>query len=292
MDIILADERVLLLKEQLSIDHAEGRAWTNKTDAFGTVSRMTSLLQRPKDEDFQLVYREHRYQPFWHIECNARYIYERTREYPVEVGGPEVHTLTIEGKDYDVAGGTVILTGLEHCREEPHQVAFLDGLTSISDLSLAGYLEFPSTEIPMDELDDFAPEDAIVVPPQARASAVVHEVLAGMIRTVQADRILEDRVEVERADLYYRPVYAFRYRWISKDREGVIEYDALTGKVEAGGKTFQQYMGRFLDPEFLFDLGVDTADLVLPGGGMAVKLARRGIDVARSKARDASSPGG
>jgi len=72
MEITVADEHAWLLKEQLTIDHAEGRAWSKKTDAFGAMAKVTSLLQRPKDDDFVLIYKEHRYEPFWHIVSNAR----------------------------------------------------------------------------------------------------------------------------------------------------------------------------------------------------------------------------
>jgi hypothetical protein len=285
MEITLADQRALVLTEQLSIDQAEGRAWSKKIDAFGRMVKMTRFVQRPKDEDFELIYKEHRYQPFWHIACRARYIYERRREYPLPLSGPEVETVSIEGKDYQAVEGRLTLTGLEHCREEPHKEAYVEGLSNVVNPALASYLKYEATEIPMEELDEFAPEGVIAVPPQSRASAVVHEVLTGMIKSVQADRILEDSVEVERVDLYYRPVYAFQYRWLSKEREAVLEYDALTGQLEAGGKTFQQYMGKILDPEFLFDVGVDTVDLLVPGGGIAVKLARKGIDAARSRGK-------
>lgn len=226
-----------------------------------------------------------KYQPFWHIACRAHYHYERRREYPLALSGPEVESVNIEGKDYQAVEGRITLTGLEHCRETPSQEVFVDGLSNVANPSLAEYLKFSATEIPTDELDEFAPEGTIVVPPQSRASAVVHEVLTGMIKSVQADRILEDRVEVERVDLYYRPVYAFQYRWISKGKLAVIEYDALTGQIEAGGKTFQQYVGKILDPDFLLDVGIDTVDLLVPGGGIAVKLAKKGIDVARSRSK-------
>ena len=56
MEISLADERALLLKEQLTLEQAEGRAWSNKIDAFGRIAKMGSLLQRPKDDDFELIY--------------------------------------------------------------------------------------------------------------------------------------------------------------------------------------------------------------------------------------------
>jgi len=285
MEITVADERALLLKEQLSMDQAEGRAWSGKTDAFGAIAKMTSFLQRPKDDDFELVYKEHRYQPFWHVVCNAHYVYERSRQYPLALSGPEVEAVTIEGTRYQATNGLVTLTGLEHCREESHQEVFVEGISGEKVPTLADYLKFQATEVPVEELDDFAPEGTIVVPPQARASAIVREVLAGMIKNVEADRILEEQVEVERVDLYYRPVYAFQYRWLSKGKEAVMEYDALTGQLQAGGKTFQQYVGKVLDPEFLFDMGVDTVDLLVPGGGIAIKLARKGINVARSRGK-------
>ncbi len=283
MEITLTEQRALILKEQLPLDQAEGRAWTRKMDAFGRMVKMTSLVQRPRDEDFELVYREHRHQPFWHVVCTARYVYERQREIPVVPGGPEVESVTIEGVQYRPEGGKIMLRGLEHCREELESQVFVDAYTGEQNPALERYLEFPATEVPLEELDSFAPEGVIMVPPQTRASAIVREVLVGMIKSVQADRILEDRVEVERVDLYYRPVYAFQYRWKSKEREAILEFDALTGQLEAGERIFQQYVGKILDPDFLFDVGVDTVDLFVPGGGIAIKLARKGIDVARGR---------
>jgi len=283
MEISLADERALLLKEQLTLEQAEGRAWSKKLDAFGRMAKVGSFLQRPKDDDFELIYKEHRVEPFWHIECHAKYVYERQREFPVSISGPEVEKVTVDGQEYVVENGRLILHGIEHCREEPHKEVFIDGYTNQPHPELGSYLDYPANEVPTDYMDDLTEKGIIVVPPQVRASAVVREVLIGMLRTVQADRILEDSVDIQKVDLYYRPVYAFQYRWKSREKEAILEYDGLTGQLQAGGKTFQQYMGKLMDPEFLFDVGADTIDLLLPGGGIAVKLARKGIDAARKK---------
>ncbi len=283
MEISLADERALLLKEQLTLEQAEGRAWSRKLDAFGRMAKMGSFLQRPKDDDFELIYKEHRIEPFWHIECQARYVYERRREFSIPISGAEVEKVTVDGQEYGVNDGRLILYGIEHCREEPREEVFIDGYTNQSIPELSSYLNFPANEVPTDYMDDLTEKGIIVLPPQVRASAVVREVLIGMLRTVQADRILEDSVNIQKVDLYYRPVYAFQYRWKSREKEAILEYDGLTGQLQAGGKTFQQYMGKLMDPEFLFDVGADTIDLLLPGGGIAVKLARKGIDAARKK---------
>ena len=36
------------------------------------------LISRPKDEEFEVVYRERRLQPFWRLSTHTRYSYERT----------------------------------------------------------------------------------------------------------------------------------------------------------------------------------------------------------------------
>ncbi len=283
MDITLADERAFLLKEQLSLEQAEGRAWEKKVDAFGRIVKVASFLQRPKDSDFELIYKEHRYEPFWHIVCRARYVYERRRDYPISLSGPEVKSVTLDGKQYEVTNGRIHLTLTEHCREEPERILFLNGYTNQPDDSLGQYLKHTANEVPPEHLEDLGKQGTIVLPVQARASAVVRDVLLGVLKSIHADTIVEDAVEIANVDLYYRPVYAFQYRWLSKEKEAIVEYDAVTGELRTDGKTFQQYMGKLLDPEFLFDVGADTIDLLVPGGGLAVKLARKGLDVARSR---------
>ncbi len=281
MEVNLADERALILQKQISIEQAEGRAWGRKVDAFGTIAKMGSLLQRPKDDDFKLVYKEQRYEPFWRVVCDARYVYERHADYPLTFNDPAIKSVTIADVEYQVNGGKIILSGLEHCREELHVDAFIDGLTGARNPALADYLKYPAVEASDRELSDLPSGEVIVVPPIARASVVVHEVLIEVTKSVKAEHILEDRVAITQIDLYYRPVYAFQYRWLSKEKEAIIEYDGLTGQWQAGGKTFQQYMGKILDPEFLFDVGVETVDLFVPGGALAIKLAKKGLDIAR-----------
>lgn len=283
MEISLADERALLLKGQLSMDQAEGRAWSSRIDAFGRMAKMGSFLSKPKDDDFQLIYKEHRLEPFWHIVCRAKYVYEKHREFPLELTGGMVEKVTINGQEYVVQNGRLTLMGTEHCREEPEKETFVDAYTSQENPELQQYLTYPANEIPTSYLDELSEQGIIVVPPQARASAIVRNVLVTMMRQIQADRVIEDNLEIERVDLYYRPVFAFEYRWLSREKDAILEYDGLTGQLEAGGKTFQQYMGKLLDPEFLFDVGVDTVDLFVPGGGLAVKLAKRSIDVVRKR---------
>jgi len=67
MDVEIAQERILVFTDRIGPDAAEGMAWAKRLEAFGALARMSGLLSRPKDEAFEVVYREKRLQPFWRI---------------------------------------------------------------------------------------------------------------------------------------------------------------------------------------------------------------------------------
>jgi hypothetical protein len=100
MEIKMPEERVLLLNDQLDDIEAEKIAWNNKTNAFGTFHQFSSFLSRPKDEDFVLTYKEHRYLPFLHIKSNAKYVYDRTVSHEWSTSGSEVVSIVLNGIDY------------------------------------------------------------------------------------------------------------------------------------------------------------------------------------------------
>jgi hypothetical protein len=64
MDVELAEERILVLADRFTLDHADGRAWSKRADAFGAVAKLGGLLNRTGSEDYECVYRERRLQPF------------------------------------------------------------------------------------------------------------------------------------------------------------------------------------------------------------------------------------
>ncbi len=275
MNVELAEERVLFHPDRFNMDHAEGRAWSQRMEAFGTLAKLSGFLNKPRDEDFELVYRERRYQPYWRIVASGLYAYERQRAYDVPVA-PEVRSVNIGGQDYAATDGRITLSGLETCREEVRSEALYDGVTKQLDSMLHGYLKYDAEVVPQDKVADFAPEGVIVVPPQAKASILLRDVIAGVIKRIDADKVLEEQVRVEAIDLHYRPVYAFRYRWQGK--EAVIEFDALTGEARPGGATFEQYLGKVMDPKFLLDVGVETANIFFPGAMLARIVVEKGVE--------------
>lgn len=115
------------------------------------------------------------------------------------------------------------------------------------------------------------------MPPEHRSSFVVRTLLSGMIKPLQADSVSEERIVLDHADLYYRPVRAYEFHWVSRDRRGVVEIDAITGQVNIG-KSLVAGLSKMLTRDALFDVGADTAGMLIPGGSIAVKVAKMALD--------------
>ena len=274
MEIALAEERMLRLVEEFSPDEALARVEEAKVAAFGTMSR---LLLRPKPEDIALTYRELRYEPFWHIRCRTHYIYDRSVTYTVPVTGPEVQAVTISEIRYEVRGAegpAIEVPAMEHCEQEQLLERFLDAVSG-EERPWGKYLDYTAEEVT--DPRSFPPEGTLALFPQIRASFVVRQALRDFLQPIQADVLHEEKVAVERIDLYYRPVYAFEYTWESRRRRTVLELDGLTGEIHTGGRAIRETLQKVLSSELLFDIGVDAVDLLVPGGGIALKLAKAAV---------------
>jgi hypothetical protein len=278
MDISLAEERAFHITPQIAFDVARVRVEDKKTNLVaGTVG---ALLSRPKSEEIQLISTENRLEPFWEVTISSRTRYDRNRSYTLPVGGPEVRQVTILEHEVTVdpkakGGPSLQLTGVEHCMEEHRVSRTFDGLSGEKE-DFSKYLSFAKQEIP--DLTAFAPEGLLVVPPQARATAVVRQVMSEVVKPVQAQTIHEERVDVEEMDLYFRPVYAFEYNWTPKNKKVIVEYDALTGETRTGGKKLQDQIKSMITRDLLFDVTADAVGVIVPGGSIAVKLVKAVVD--------------
>lgn len=277
MDIQLAPERIFLLEERLTVDELQQRAMDRRLQAFG--SGLGSLLQRPKADDVALVERQRRLEPFWHVACRALYVYERNRDYTVAASSPEVRQVTITGTTYEVQESrqprSFTITAREHCRDEFAHSIFSDGTSGLPVADGAAVIGGPRSEVT--ELSALATEGTVVVPPEQRASFVVRKLLTEMMKPLQADAVLEESLILEQTDLYYRPIWAFEFAWKPRDRKGVVEIDALTGQMRQGQALLPQIRG-MMTRDVLFDIGADTAGLLIPGGSIAVKVAKAAMD--------------
>jgi hypothetical protein len=277
VEIALADQHIFVLEDRLTPQDIQQRAMDKRAGAFG--SGIGSLLQRPKAEEIELTNSQHRLEPFWHVGGQARYVYDRSRDYTVPASGAEVREVTLHGNTYPVSGapgrGAFVLSTVEHCRDEVRQDLYIEGVAGTPVADATALLAGPRREVA--DLTAAGESGAVVVPPAQHASSLVRQLMASLMKPVQADTISEESMTVEQIDLYYRPWWAFEFLWKPKDKRGVVEIDGLTGQMRPG-QALMPKLQRMVNRDTLFDIGADTAGLLVPGGSIAVKVARLAID--------------
>jgi hypothetical protein len=277
MEIYITTEKAFHLFPQLSLEVAHDRLAQKKTNLVaGTVG---ALLARPKPEEIQLISVENRLEPFWMINAFLHTTFDRNDTYTVPVRSAEVKSVTILGQEISTTSNAKGMTGfslnsVEHCLEERRASFTFDSAGTRVDMSK--YLPCAKTEI--SDWANFAPEGTLVVPPQARATTVVRTVLAEMIKPVQAQVIHEEKLNLESIELNFRPVYALEYEWTPKNKRVIIEFDAITGDIHAGGKKFQEQIKSVLTRDLIFDVTADAVGMFVPGGSIAVKLVKAVVD--------------
>jgi hypothetical protein len=278
MDIQLGEHRIFRLEPRFNHDALLQKAMDRRTGALG--SGIGGLLQRPKADEVELVASQQRLEPLWHVACRARYVYDRTRSYSVPASAVDVKSVTVLGTEAPVVASgkgpaAFAIPVLEHCRDEFADELFVDGVTGEAVADGASVISAARTEVI--DLATLADADTVVVAAEQRASSVVRLLLAKMLRPIQADVMLEEALEVEALELFYRPVWAFEFRWAAKGKAGVVELDALTG-VARNATSLRTQLSRAVSRDALFDIGADTVGLLVPGGSIAVKVARIAID--------------
>jgi hypothetical protein len=280
MDIQLTEQRMYALNETLTLEQARARAMDRRTQAVA--GGLSGLIQRPKTEEVVLVDSQKRFEPFWHVACAARYAYDRARQYNVPVSGSEVKEITLQAQKYVIAdtgkGGRVFtVMATEHCREEWRQELFADAQNGNPLSDAAPLVRGSKVEITDPQI--LAGEGAVVVPAETRASFVVRQLLNQTLKPVQADVVHEEAIVLETIDLYYRPIWAFEFVWKPKDKRGVVEFDAVTGQMRTSASLMPKIdLGKMISRDTLFDIGADTVGMLIPGGNLAVKIAKVALD--------------
>jgi hypothetical protein len=278
MEISLAEEHAYHYLPQFTPEIARDRVEQRKVQLMG--GTMGTLFGHLKPEDVQFLGIENRLEPFWLVTISSRTVYDRTRSYTVPVSGAEVNSVSVMGQELPIETKNKVasftLDAIEHCQESTRVTRAFLGVQGVP-ADPEKYVPFAKTLIP--DLNTFAPEGVLLVPPQLRATAVARQVIGEVIRPVQNAHIIhEERVDVETLDLNFRPVYAFEYEWSSKGKRAVIEFNALTGEITGGGKKLQDQFKGIVTRDLIFDVTADAVGMLVPGGSIAVKLVKAVVD--------------
>ena len=121
---------------------------------------------------------------------------------------------------------------MEHCTDDIRDEVFVDGQSGVAVTNGAALIAGPRIEV-MDP-GTLGEDETIVVPPEQRASAIVRQLLAKMLRPLQADTVHEESLAMDHIELFYRPIVAFEFHLPAKDRRGVVEVDGADRRGEDG----------------------------------------------------------
>ncbi|MBF0501353.1 MAG: HEAT repeat domain-containing protein [Candidatus Riflebacteria bacterium] len=260
------EQKIFALEPNISREEAESKAVAAKIDAFGLLSK---LLYRPKMERITLVYAETRFEPFWHVICQTSLDYTRVRSEELRFDS-HIQEVRIGERIFPIQNGHLQLSIPEHCIDEVRREVYIDAQTGAKG-DFAKHAAANCREIKQTE--ELMIEDLIVVPAQIKASLIVRDLLADMFKPIKATEINAERIILSKLSLCFRPVYAFEFRWEDYQQIAVLEIDGITGALVAG-KAVKQKLKEIFNEENLFEIGGEAIGMVVPGGNLAMKLAK------------------
>lgn len=266
--------KIFVFDQVYPLSAATEQAKQKKLNAFGMVAKLNPF-KRPKDETVLLTKDELRYEPFWHVVTKREVDFSREINYPVDIGNAYANKVVINGAEYPIAEQgnkrSINLSAVEFCYRKIDYQDYLDGLARESKKgSLENYIKKYKTQ-----------EHAALQLPEAVALKVRVPTLLQKINHVLSSEVInahefqQDFITVEKAYLYYRPVFAFEFAWTTEDKVGVIEVDGLTGEVIENGQWFKDKLSSITTREMLFEASAEIAGVFVPGGSIAVKVIEK-----------------
>lgn len=265
------------LKKEELLEIAE----KNRNKAFGFISGIADKFAKEKAE-IKLIKIIKRYDPFWHIIAESTVDYERKSKYKVIVQ-KEVKKLLIGDKEFLAEEGkkdnTIVFDSVDICHEHRRKEVLIDGAVDVKNSSniknnekYSVYLNDESKKIK--EVEEMMKTDVIVVPVVLKAAFILRSMLQEIINPVSADRILDEKVEVEQMMLYFKPIYLFEYKHSKKNETRYVEIDSVTGRVDTLKKLEHKASKELFTESALFDVGVSAISSLVPGGEAAYKLVK------------------
>ncbi len=207
----------------------------------------------------------------------------RKAQYQINVK-PEVRSVTINKKVMTVEENKpmCVFDGDEHCFEKYDQDLRITAWAGGKDKDdLKPYLEAKSGSI--SKIESLMRKDTDVVPVGTRASFLVAEMIKNLLKSIQADKIIDERVEIKKLTLYFRPVHVFNYTDSESGKMKTIEVDAVTGEISKPSQLAQRLKGAKPSEDTLFDVGAGLADAVVPGLGIGGFVGKKILQRHRQK---------
>jgi len=266
--------KIFVFDDVYPLSAATEQASKKKLNAFGLAAKLNPF-KRPKDETVLLTKHVQRYEPFWHVSTNRAVDFSREINYPVEIGNSYATKVVVNGNEFPIAEKngkrSINISAVEYCHRK---IDYQDNIDGLGRESKKGVLENFLRKYKFQEHESIQLQEAI--PLKVSVATLLQKINQTLSsEAINAHEIQQDFIAIEKAHLYYRPVFAFEFAWTTEDKVGVIEVDGLTGEVIENGQWFKDKMETILTREMLFEASAEIAGVIVPGGGLAVKVVER-----------------
>lgn len=271
-------EKLILLEDVLGWDKARQMAVDHKAKAFNSI---LSLLMKPNPDDIEVIYEERRFEAFWHIVGTSEFEYKKRNRYQVPVTA-EVVDLEALGQKFEINQNTrsFTLESLEHCKENYREELMIDANIDQSG-NFSKYLTAPKRQI--NSTEELSADGTPVVYLETRATTLVREVLAKLVKPIKADQIIEENIVISELSLYFYPVYTFEFLWKSKNKKSTLSFDAVTTEVDFKATKITDTLRKSFTNDDLFEFSKEIAQNIVPGGGLAVMLGKKALEMTKKQ---------
>jgi hypothetical protein len=252
-------------------EEAQAIAEQNRSKAFGVLTGIMKVFEKKKKEIVLSGYQK-RYEPFWHVLGESVQEYKRRSHYGFHVK-PEVISITFNNKTIPVSEQEPFIhfEAEDHCFEQ-YSKTLLQSAVHEKQKDLQRYLEAKKRTIR--SLIQLESNTTVIEPINIRASFLVNQLIKDLVKPIQADKIIQEVVEIKRLALMLRPVHVFEFREEGAAQGKTIEVDAVTGEWKRGEPLISAERGKQLLAEGAFEVGAEIAATVIPGAAAAAALGK------------------
>lgn len=197
---------VEVIEDVYSKEEAQAIAEQNRSKAFGVITGIMKMFEKNRRQIILSGYQK-RHEPFWHIVGEGVQEYKRRTHYAFNVK-PEVRSVMFNNKVITVDENelTCHFEGEDHCFEH-YTKEMLKSAVHEHEKNLDRYLG--SKRKKARNIESVESKEAVVEPVSIRASFLLNQLIKDLIRPIQADRIIQEIVEIKRLALILRPVHVF-----------------------------------------------------------------------------------
>lgn len=281
-DILKAEiEEIRYFEDKLSKEEITEKAEKHKMSCFGLFSGITSKFSKDNSE-VKLNRIIKRYDPFWELVAESLVDYERKSEYKVIVH-PEVKKLRIGNEEFESTEGkkdnTIVFNSTDICNQTRKRGMLIDASLTVKDPSNLRHIKrfekyMQETSKKIKKIEDLEKKDIIVSPVMVKALFILRSVLQEIIHPVDADKILDEKIEIKKLILYFRPSYIFEYENTKKNTKGYVSIDTITGNVSYVKEMETKKARQPFTETAIFDIGVSALSSLVPGGEATYKLVK------------------